>query len=62
MKFSEKDLKKYTLIVSEEEKPCMMCKENTKYIDYCCEGRLCSSECSDKFYKLVAEEESKGDM
>lgn len=57
LKFKECDIKKYTLLKSEKEMPCMMCKENTKFIDYCCEGRLCSTECSKKFYDIVAKQE-----
>ena len=57
MKFKESDMKKYSLIKSEEKKPCMICKEETIFIDYCCEGMLCSSECSEKFYNMVAEQE-----
>jgi len=50
MKFQDSDLDKYTLMKSETLGKCSMCKEDTYYIDYCCEGRMCSTECHDKFY------------
>ena len=57
MKFTENDLIKYSLIISKEEKPCIICKENTRFIEFCCEGRLCSKECHDKFYDIVSAQE-----
>lgn len=50
-KFKDEDMKKYSLIKSNHMEKCMNCDEQTEYIEYCCEGRLCSSECHDAFYK-----------
>ena len=55
MKFQDSDLEKYTLMKSKKLEKCFICKEETYYIDYCCEGRLCSSECHDIFYKKLKE-------
>lgn len=53
-KFTDNDMNNYCLIKSKEGvKPCFICKEPTEYIEYCCEGRLCSTECHDNFYKEV---------
>ena len=52
-KFSDEDMKKYTLIKSEDKKGCLMCYNHTEYIDYICEGRMCSTECSEAFYKIM---------
>ena len=43
MKFQDSDLENYTLMKGKELGKCFICKEETYYIDYCCEGRVCSS-------------------
>lgn len=50
MKFNDTHLVNYTLIKDRDgiKKPCMICKEPTEYIDFCYEGRICSTECLDK--------------
>jgi len=53
MKFQDSDLDKYTIMKGKELDQCFICKEETYFIDYCCEGRLCSSECHDKFYEQL---------
>jgi len=53
MKFQDSDLDKYTLMKGKELGKCFVCKEETYFIDYCCEGRLCSSECHDKIYSQL---------
>jgi hypothetical protein len=50
-KFTDKDIKDYGLLKSEESKPCIECEDLSNYIEICTEGRFCSSECCDKFYK-----------
>ena len=55
MKFQDSDMKNYSLIKSENLGQCFICKEETYFIDYCCEGRLCSSECHDKYYEQLME-------
>ena len=59
MKFTDKDLKTKSLIKSKEKKPCLICKQDTEYIDWCSEYRLCSTECEQKFYDLVREQETR---
>ena len=59
MKFTDKDLKTKSLIKSKEKKPCLICKQPTEYIDWCSEYRLCSTECEQKFYDLVREQETR---
>ena len=59
MKFTDKDLKTKSLIKSKEKKPCLICKQDTEYIDWCSESRLCSTECEQKFYDLVREQETR---
>jgi hypothetical protein len=54
-KFQDTDITKYFLLKSKETKPCMMCKEPTHYIDIASEGRSCSTECNDTFYKWYKE-------
>ena len=53
MKFQDSDMPNYSLMKSKKLEKCFMCKEKTYYIDYCCEGRLCSSECHDKYYSQL---------
>jgi hypothetical protein len=52
-KFKDEDMKNHSLIKSEELQGCMICGEPTPYIEYICEGRLCSEECQDAFYKMM---------
>ena len=52
-KFNDSNLIGCTVIKDELEKPCIICKENTKYIDYCCEARICSEECYKKLTKII---------
>lgn len=56
-KFTDEDMKKYCLIKSDEEGACMMCMDITPYIDYTCEVRFCSKECSDDFYDIITQQE-----
>ena len=54
MKFTDESIKKYSLIKSDDKKPCCKCGEPTEYIEFCYELRLCSKEClqeiNDEFY------------
>jgi len=52
-RFTDEDMKKYTLIKTKDKKGCTMCYNHTEYIDYICEGRMCSTECSEAFYKIM---------
>jgi hypothetical protein len=56
--FTDEDIKNYSLIKDDKLAGCMVGKQPTQYIEYCCEGRLCSKECHDIFYKQV--ENGKG--
>ena len=57
MKFNKDNISQYTILEGNELKPCIMCKAPTMFIYYCAEAGMCSSECYDKFAKLVAEHE-----
>ena len=48
MKFTDKDLNTKNLIKCDDLEPCNVCKEPTKYIEYCYEVRCCSEECVKK--------------
>jgi len=61
MKFQDSDLDKYTLMKGKELGQCFICKEETYFIDYCCEGKLCSSECHDKYYEQLNEMVKRND-
>jgi hypothetical protein len=52
-KFSDEDMKKYCLIKADKPDKCMMCKEDTLYIEYISESRLCSEACNSKLYELI---------
>lgn len=52
-KFNENNIGKYTVKKDELKKPCMICKDNTQYIDYCCEVRICSEECYKKLTEYI---------
>ena len=52
-KFNDSNLTGYTVVKDELKKPCIICKENTKYIDYCCEVRICSVKCYKKLTKTI---------
>jgi len=52
-KFTDGDMKRYTLIKSKDKKGCTMCYNQTEYIDYICESRMCSAKCSEVFYKMM---------
>ena len=54
-KYNDNDLRNDTLIKSKEMKECIVCGQPTYYIDYICEGRICSNECSEKFYNELIE-------
>lgn len=54
-KFNDNNLKDYTIIKGESEAPCEICKENTRYIDYCCEVHVCSEECYKELAKIISE-------
>jgi hypothetical protein len=56
-KLIDNDMKKYGLIKGRVGK-CLMCVDKTEYIDYCSEAHFCSTECLDKFYKIVSENEN----
>ena len=45
MKFVEEDVRKFSIIKVDNEEPCRVCKEDTQYIEFCYEARICSTEC-----------------
>ena len=59
MKFTKKDISKEDsiLILSKKDMKCLICGETTRYIDYCGECAICSSECMEKFNKIVDEQQ-----
>lgn len=46
-----------TLIVGEDRRPCLICKEPTEFVDFCSEGRFCSDECQRSFYDRLAQDQ-----
>lgn len=38
-------------IVSQDYRPCTMCGKETNIVEVCSEGRFCSKQCEEKFYK-----------
>ena len=53
MKFTDKDLKYYTIMKADNFKSCIECSELTQYIDYCYECRVCSKECESKITENI---------
>lgn len=41
-------LRRIGLIKANDIKPCSICGNDTRYIDYCTECRVCSTECMDE--------------
>ena len=48
-KFTDEDMKKYTLMKVNDKKGCTMCYNQTEHIDYICEDRMCGTESSEMF-------------
>lgn len=61
-KLIDKDMKSQCLIKSDIKKKCMMCENQSEYIEYLSEAYFCSTECIDEFYKLVFENEEGDDI
>lgn len=59
MKFTDKDMESHSLIKGKYEKPCIICGEKTVYIDFCSEGHICSTECEEKFNRILNNEVAK---
>lgn len=58
MIFNTENIKENTIMMEcKETQGCMICSRPTKFLEVCCEGRLCSTECSDAFYKMVEDQE-----
>lgn len=53
MKFTDKNLKDYTIMKVDNFKPCIECDEPTQYIDYVFEVRICSEECEHKITENI---------
>ena len=66
-KFTDEELRSKSIIRVNNKKPCHICGENTRYIDFCYETRICSTECqgiidkecSEYSLNLLDEEEEK---
>ena len=41
-------------MITSGEKPCLICKRLSKYIEVCSEAHFCSDECVKVFYKQVS--------
>lgn len=48
------------IMITSEEKPCLICKRLSKYIEVCSEAYFCSDECIKAFYKQVSKFEKLG--
>lgn len=54
MKFDKvENYRDYGVIKAENKEQCVVCGEETNFIDYCFEARLCSEECQDKLIDLM---------
>ena len=42
-------------IEADVERPCTVCGEMTRFVEYCVERPLCSQRCIDKFYDWIYE-------
>lgn len=47
-------------MITSEERPCLICKRLSKYIEVCSEVHFCSDECVKVFYKQVSKFEKLG--
>ena len=54
-RFTDADMKNYSLIKSLVPRGCTICGTPTLYIEYICEERVCSKECRDEMYKSIEE-------
>lgn len=45
------------ILVCDDARPCIMCGEPTEFVDVFSEGRFCSDECMDEFYRRLVENE-----
>lgn len=53
-KFNDNNIDRYTIMKCDTFKPCMICKEDTNFLDYCCEARICSIDCYEKLTELIS--------
>lgn len=53
-RFEYMNLEYYTIIESTSYSKCRVCDEETKYIDYCCECAICSTECYNELMNRIA--------
>lgn len=60
LNLTEEELRSRCLIKTENEKPCWICHEDTAYIDYCTEQRVCSEECMSIQNKKLSQADTEG--
>ena len=57
MNFSSENMVKYNVIKIESTVKCSICNKDTNYLDYWSDNRFCSTECLDKYYKWLKQNE-----
>lgn len=53
MKFNKENIKKYNLYENKTVLKCSVCNKETKFIDYWCDDKFCSTECQEKYYNWL---------
>lgn len=59
MKFNKDNISKYNVMEIKEKGQCSICNEETKYVDYFCDNKFCSSECQEKYYDWLKRNQDK---
>lgn len=59
MKFNKENSTNYNVMELEETGKCSVCNGDTKYVDYCCDNKFCSTECQEKYYEWLKRNEEK---
>ena len=50
MIINNENCREFGMVECTTYEPCVVCGEECKYLDFCCEKRFCSTECQDKHY------------
>ena len=53
-KFQNDNIGERTIIKGKLDYDCLICKDKTNYIDYCCEVPVCSTECYDELTNQIS--------
>jgi len=53
LKFTDNDMGIYMLMKKDKYDKCLMCDDETNYVEILSHGKFCSSECLNMFYEIV---------